>query len=227
MSQSLSEQKTIYLHLGLHKTGTSFLQAQVFPKIEELDVKNKHKFIYDISTESNKSKILFTEEDYSVSMPHKRHKFECTEALVNFKKIYPDAKIIVGFRNKEDWLRSCYSQYVFTFGGYLSFEKYLQKYEKDILNFEEYLQEIRRLWTEVFVYQFEELKKNPDVLIKKLCDFMNCSVPEYENKRYNISMNKNQIFFLRLINRIFSVNGKMPGYKIVVWFLYRLRKPVT
>lgn len=217
--------KEIFIHLGLHKTGTTFFQKELFNKIDNLDMKFRKQFIYDISTKSDKQKIIFTEEGYSVSMPHRRHEFECDEALLNLHKIFPNAKIIIGFRDKDSWLHSCYYQFIVSGGGFCSFEDYLRKYKDAVLDFDKYLLEIKSLWDDVFVYDFEDLKNVPDVLIRNLCDFIGCDIPEYENKRHNVSMNDNQLFFLKLINRMFTLNGRLPSYKIIEWLMIRLRQP--
>ena len=224
--QSSREQKTIYLHIGLHKTGTSFLQREIFPKMKEIDFRYHRKYIYDISVCSDKTKILFSDENYSVSMPHYRHMYECEDALLNFKKLFPDAKIIIGTRNKDKWLYSCYCQFVKGNGGYISYTEYLKKYEKDILDFDEYVAEVKSLWSDVFVYDFSEFRKDSHKVIKSMCDFMGCSVPTYENNKVNVKLNKNQILLLRTMNRIVSLNGRVPGNKILLFFL-RLIKVVV
>lgn len=225
MQKRSSNSKEIYLHIGLHKTGTSFFQKEIFPKLKDVDVKFKKKLIYDMSSYSDKPKVLFTDEDYSVSLPHQIHKYECMETLTNLKKLYPDAKIIIGLRNKIKWLHSCYYQYVASGGGFLSYKKYLEKYEDDILDFVVYLTMIRLLWKSVYVYNFEDFVDDPDKIVGELCNFMGCEIPQYKNRKYNISMNNTQIFLLRLMNRILTLNGRLPGYKILEYLLRLLRKP--
>jgi len=215
--------KEIFLHIGLHKTGTTFLQKEVFPKIKDIEFHDRKYLIYDMQVNQNK-KILFSGERYSVSMPHYRYVYECNDALLNLKKLFPDAKIIVGFRDKKEWLYSCYYQFIKGAGGFLSFDSYLEKYKEHILDFEKYLLEIRSLWEDVFVYDFAEFRKDPHVVVGKICAFMDVDVPSFENRRYNVSMSKHQIFVLSIINFVVSLNGKIPAYKIVQFFIHLLRR---
>ena len=109
----------IILHLGLHKTGTTYLQRRIFNQKNINLITNPNYAITNWHIEPNKINIL-SMEALSLSMPHskeqKRTKCNREEILDHLKKLFPDAKIILGIRNKQSWLKSCYNEYI-TIGG--------------------------------------------------------------------------------------------------------------
>lgn len=206
----------IYLHVGLHKTSTTFLQKEIFPKLESVNLQVHPYSIFDMYIDKKKKNIL-SGEAFSLSMPHydkSHYKTNRQNALEYLKRLFPDAKIIIGVREKDSWLKSCYSQYIIQ-GGIFSFEDYLKKYENNIIDINQYLEQLHEFWNDIFVYDFKDLKSNTDQVISDLCSFMYCPVPRYEKKKRNESLNKNQIRILRKINKICSLSHIIPIDKII------------
>ena len=105
----------IVIHVGLHKTGTSFLQAEIFPKIKNVNYIGMLR--YGSKIYEDKLNII-SDEELSVN-PHlppcHGNYFDSGQRNViaeRLQSIFPNAKIILGIRNKDTWLRSVYSQYV-------------------------------------------------------------------------------------------------------------------
>jgi len=191
----------IVLHLGLHKTGTSFLQYEVFKNMEGVNLLIKPYDIRNIHIEKGRINIL-TGEGFSRSLPHWGPTSR-EETLHHLKKLFPDAKIIVGFRERGTWLRSCYGQYVTGYNGKLSFEKYIDKYQDSILSFSDYQRKIEDIWEHVFVYHQETLESD----IGPMCKFIGCPVPDYESRIIHRSLTKRQLFVYRIFNIIFGKFG--------------------
>jgi len=168
------------IHVGVHKTGTTWLQQCVFPKLKGVLYFYKDELVdykpYD--------KILMSNEEWSRSMPDRENQLY---PLCELKKQYPQAKIIIGIRNENTWFKSCYSQLIRA-GSYLSWEQYQQKY-KDCRTPIVFYYYCKMMWKDVYVYKFEELKSNPDKIIKEMCEFIGCEVPDQiENKKVNVSI---------------------------------------
>lgn len=124
----------IYLHIGLHKTGTKFFQHKIFPN---LDV---NKFIYnppvltqylmDYLKANNEDKdqcLQFLREEYRKFNNDNRAILISREIMSgnlfsayrlwpirikNIKSCFPEAKVIITLRNQIDWLVSCYRESV-------------------------------------------------------------------------------------------------------------------
>jgi hypothetical protein len=128
----------IYLHIGLHKTGTKFYQHKFFNFLDKNNINyNDHQlkqYLFDyiklserqynseakrdlkfninklIINRINKinKKILISAEIMSQDCFHGYPKWD--ESIKTLKEIFPSAKIIVSFRYQLDWLLSCYRE---------------------------------------------------------------------------------------------------------------------
>jgi len=208
----------IILHLGVHKTGTTWLQECVFPKLEGVYYYYKDKIMPVLSPKA----VLMSNEEWSRSLPHRDNQLYY---LCELKKQYPDAKIIIGVRGFEPWFKSCYSQYIRA-GGYMSYKQYYNKYKdcRDPIIFYYYC---KMLWRDVYVYQFEELKLSPDTIIKEMCGFIGCEVPDQiEHKKVNVSIKHLNLW--RAINILMRgewLRKKIESpWWILTWLPRRLKK---
>ncbi|GAB5565785.1 MAG: hypothetical protein Wins2KO_28480 [Winogradskyella sp.] len=147
----------VYVHLGIHKTGSSFLQKVFFPHYTDnvcfLDraklasfkeyVLNEDDFEFEktkalelfneaVGANQNCNKVVISDEEfygnpYLAVLDRKR----------NFDRLYEifgkSLKVILFLRNQQNLLNSLYNQYVKT-GGSASFKAFLN-YKKYPLNF--------------------------------------------------------------------------------------------
>lgn len=147
----------VYVHLGIHKTGSSFLQKEFFPKYEgklcfldrsklslfkayvltaddfEFDAnKAMDFFMHALGENSGCERVIMSDEEfygnpYIASIDRKRNFDRLFEIFGN------TLNCVVFLRNQQSLLNSLYNQYVKT-GGTASFEKFLS-YKKYPLNF--------------------------------------------------------------------------------------------
>ena len=179
--------KKFFVHVGYPKTGTSFLQLEVFPKIRE-----GNRDICIISREN------LIGDCFSLDVSD-------MGAIVRLiKKFYPDAKIILGIREIGGMLVSLYSQYVKE-GGHLKQKDFFkQKINMERYNHKRYIGMLYDLFGEsnVFVYDFKDFKDDIDSVIFSLCSFIGCDVPSYDkSNRYAVRWNDKQIGLMRMAQR--------------------------
>ena len=188
----------IVLHLGLHKTGTTFLQDCIFPNLKDVEVQrlseiSKVKFI------SNKNILLISNEDLIPSMPHYENNDEAFNVFTTLNILFPHAKIILGVRNSDSWFKSCWNHYIRT-SGTMSYKEYLMGYGGNVMHPVDYIAAIKKLWTNVFIYRQENLKENPKQEIEKMCRFIGVPVPPFETTIVRKGLSSNKVRLLRLIN---------------------------
>ena len=135
----------IILHIGLHKTGTTFLQKNFLknlnheyieynpPEIMSLleiifvnskNIKNnmlKVKKIVELKNKNKKLKRIFLSSE-RISQLFCTNNYE--KNLTIIKDIFPKAKIIIFLRYQPDWLLSCYKQSIHS-GDCQSIENFL------------------------------------------------------------------------------------------------------
>lgn len=118
------------------------------------------------------------------------------------KLMYPNAGIILGFREKRGWIISAYSQYVKN-GGVKNFSYWKNHiFNESSLKFAEYEDYIRKKFKRVYIYSFEELKQNPDKVITEICYFIGEPVPNWNKKIYNKKFPPHKLFVTRQINKL-------------------------
>lgn len=101
----------IIIHIGLHKTGTSFLQRVIFPKLDGVYYIRTNKAFEILSIRAIENKITLLSHEILSGKPgsigRKDFRFELADSL---KKLFPNAKIIIGIGELEPWLKSLHKQ---------------------------------------------------------------------------------------------------------------------
>ncbi len=159
----MSSIKVDFIHVGYHKTASSFLQLNYFNKIDNLCVLNEEiptlqkdlwfykNFVNVGENEFNLEKMtsqLRNAIQLSNQM-NKKKTVKCISeenlsgdiytgenALILMKRIYQifgKTKILIVLRNQLDWLLSAYGNYVLHKGN-LTLEKWLKRYGRDLLS---------------------------------------------------------------------------------------------
>jgi hypothetical protein len=189
----------VYIHVGLHKTATSFLQRNVFPNIPEIAYM-KEFFITTPIPEHDK--ILISSEGLS-GVPYINDNAEIQYIIANrLSRIFDNANVIIGIRDKEDWKKSLYKQYI-RVGGTLSFLQWSEEiFDDNFLDFERYICFLKNKFNRVHIFDFEKFKKNNDKEIEKMCKFIGVEKPEYYREKVNIGLNEKEFGILKNLNKI-------------------------
>ena len=110
----------IFFHIGLHKTGTTFLQKAVFPKWKDIEYIVWPNLEIFLRLDPKKT-YLVSREGLSGQnwAPHEVR----DRSMKKLSELFPGAKIIISFRNHVGYINSSYRQYLQR-GGTLVFEKY-------------------------------------------------------------------------------------------------------
>ncbi|SEA76819.1 hypothetical protein SAMN05421743_10825 [Thalassobacillus cyri] len=135
------------VHIGYHKTGTTFLQDVLFPKHPEIHyvdrmttqkyflrvgslffdadkVKNEIKTLEN-SVDNGKKALVFSDEELSGHIHTGGNGgYLSKEVADRIHQVMPDAKIMINVRNQVKMIDSVYRQYIKK-GGTFSVEKYL------------------------------------------------------------------------------------------------------
>jgi hypothetical protein len=151
----------------------------------------------------NNGRILISNESlsgsYSQSVDFRNY------LAYGMKTVYPNAKLIVGLREKNSWLKSMYNQGVKRGVFEKSFEEWKNNLDPRILDFDNYVKKLNDLFNDVFIYRFEDFKKNKKKVIKDMCKFLDVDVPVYEDSMINPSYygvyEKFFLFYNRLLSR--------------------------
>lgn len=211
----MQEKQEIVIHLGLHKTGSTYLQKCVFPKLEDVEVQHLME-ICQIKFKSDRRILLISSEGLLSSMPHYPDNNTVKDSIEALYRIYPNAKIILGVRRDIHWFKSCWNQYV-RGGGTMTFMGYCRKYGSNCMFPRDYIEPIERLWKDVFVYEQKELLYHQFYTIKRMCKFIGVPIPAFDVVVVNGSFANRKIRLLRLINCCTFGLYNMVYAKVVSW----------
>lgn len=178
----------VFVHVGLHKTGTTWIQEEIFRKLNVAYTRRTD--LLAIPCSKGQKKII-AHEELSGHPYYGRYedRFAIADAI---GRLFPSARIIVGFRDPSSWVKSLYSQYIRT-GGWKSFEHFEKEiFDERFLQFEEYERYLKKKFDNVFVYRFEEIWADKSRFAKSLCDFLGEPAVKVSDKKYRSSLKGRQ-----------------------------------
>ena len=157
------------IHVGLHKTGTTFLQKEVFPLID-LDIISLETFSSDPTNVANKA----------------------TGRAITANALYrlcPEATILVCFREENEWVDSLYAHYIRA-GSTMSRSEYNKRFDMDWLDYWGYVDELKSLFPEVLVFEYS---KDANKMVADMCALLEVPVPNFKDVRHNVSYTEDDI----------------------------------
>ncbi len=233
--------RKIIIHLGMPKTGSTWLQTCMLPKLRRVDVCHRESFRFSILGWSNRN-ILISYENY-VGYPYvlesrNMHGWINTRnrALNNLSLLCPGADVILVVRNQTELVKSLYNQYI-RIGGSLSFHDYVSgnsKYslEKEALEYAPLIKQIRDNFSgRLLLINYRLFKDDKEKFGRIFLDFIgsdeNIDFTGPSETMINESLTETQISYMNVFNKIvhneYSPTGlKLPGRKTYK----RLRKLV-
>lgn len=219
-----------FVHIGLCKTGTSFLQKYFFPAIDGIHYINLHaswldetiyKSDFDFECEkvrtnfkafisANSLPVLISNQNLAGNFLHGA--IDTTMIAHRLHAMHDDLKIIITIRNQIDMIDSMYRQYV-NVGGALSFSNFMKlDYPSPIFIGLSYLNyyKLISLYCELFgrenvlILKYEDLNSDYKLFLRQILDFIGV---DYKNDLADIFVKKNvglsdlAIYIMRVINR--------------------------
>jgi hypothetical protein len=216
--------KHLYFHVGLAKTGSTYLQNKFFHKLSGLRYIHTSKF-YKYNEYVKKYKdlpLLFSRE-----FDRQFHR----ETLKIAQK-YPQAKILIVLRSNEQWIASQYRRYVKN-GGSVDIEdfidvqnnkglwkiedaRFLDKLEFLIENFKE----------KPLILFYNEFKKDPYHTFDRIAQYTNSSYKKESvslNPKHKSYSEKQLLFLKKHTKRWYKKGPYHTGSKDISWWKFRSR----
>lgn len=176
----------LVFHIGLIKTGTTYLQSQIFPYAEGVRYLRSNQSIFGRPLFSEQSRFLISDETMS-GCPYWRvqrkmgYLEQFTLAVSRLKAIHPRARIICCFREPAAFLQSAYKQYLHE-GGTSDFKAFYHRdgggiLVRDDLMFSYFIDCLHANFKEddLFVYDYGDFRKNPVAVISEMFSFLGSS----------------------------------------------------
>lgn len=174
----------IFFHVGLSKTGSTFLQQQIFPKLKGIHYVPtvKYRKSLDLIPKITTDKILVSREF--------DQQFE--QEIKKFSAQYPDAYPIIVFREPSSWAVSNYKRFVknghpISFTEFIDIQKDEGLFKIQDFEYSRYLELLEKHFTQKpLVLLYEDLRQNPQEFIQKIADYLDI---EIDLKQLNLNPN--------------------------------------
>jgi hypothetical protein len=206
------EEYKIVIHVGLHKTGTTFLQKEVFQRLEGVEYFGNGALCGVIRPENlmvfKKDKINVISHERFSGMPFLPNSFDSRFIIaLRLKDLFPNAKIIVCTReDKEEWLLSLWKEYVTgKTNGTLPYLKWEKQLNKKYLDQQRYVNFLRSLFQEVLVFDYSKFNSSNEKVIEEICKFIGVETPTIGIKGRNVSLTDTQTEKIRKLNVFLSL----------------------
>ena len=165
----INKSKQIFFHVGLGKTGTTYLQYELFPKL---------KGIYYIQrTRYQRAIEIIAKTDYPRYLVSREFDQQLPQEVEKFARHYPDTGVIIVLRRHDSWIASQYRRFAKN-GIHVDFNRFfdidhnqgLWKY--DDLNYMAKLKIIESHFSQKPLVLFqEELKTDPYNFFDKIARY--------------------------------------------------------
>lgn len=206
----------VAIHIGLHKTGTTYLQNYVFPFLDNVCFARGYTELRKV-LRHNKSSLLISDERISGNPFIGDYLEQFYNYMGNVKSQYANPLIILGVRHPLSWLHSAYMQYLKNGGvnniSYLFSPDHnagaLLKIE-DLLFYNRIIY-LKENFSNVIIYSQEMLKDNEALLIREISKYLgnivlNKKVQVIDKRKANVSLSEmRQVATLKRLN---SINNK-------------------
>ena len=175
-----------FIHVGLHKTATTYLQKNYFPKINMKYISNEL-----LSGNINSFDNEFIDLKRELIL------------LGIYTKYGKDIKVIIGIRNKEEWIKSVYNQVVKSTSYFKSFKSFCEVYNYDFMN--DYVKYTEFLFgNNLYIFNYDKFKEDQQNELDKLSNFLGVDIVFYNDNIVNSSISGLNLIFKRLLNLFYE-----------------------
>ncbi len=210
--------KEVYFHLGLGKTGSTYMQYKVFPKYKGVHYiqRTKYKRCFEIIKNTNNKKY-FVSNEFDRQFP-----FELSRIANEF----PSAKVIIVLRRHDSWLASQYRRWVKN-GYSKSFQEFIDlkqdrgEWKQSEALFFPYIEMvIQKLKSKPLVLLYDDMVKNPIGTFQIIARFVGAGFDpdSISLKRKHTSYNSKQLRFRRAWNKKIPADIKLSKFKPLRFF---------
>lgn len=217
----------VYLHIGLHKTGSTYFQRVVWPNWKGVYYTGRKsqngKNLLQALARAKDQALIHSSESMSGSLKgsYLVEKQWLEESLLKLERVASSVpseysvKIIVSLRRHDSWALSIYKHYL-KYGGVEDLESFFglkdgcpATMQLDDLRVMPRLRKIEEVFgVKPFCFFLEEVVGRPRELAEELATFVDKSnPPHFQNVKFNQGMNFSQARVCQLFNRLVFNRG--------------------
>lgn len=217
----------ITFHVGLWKTGSTYLQKQVFPFIKNTRFMWEPSFVNFIRTISATDEEVIVSSENLSNVPYgKDYSRRRLAGLSELASVFPNSSILIVLRDPSTMLPSLYFQYI-KMGGSRSFDDFIEhRIDLPAFKFSNFINDLSALnFQNVYIIFFEDLFDKAAQLENILgWQFEPLALKKKSSRDKNISLKRNGARILRFCNVQAHRLGLGSVDRIPAWNRYWLKK---
>ena len=212
----------IFFHVGLSKTGSTFLQQQIFPHFKDVHYipTVKYRNALDLIPKIKSEKLLVSREF--------DQQFEAE--IKKFSKQYPDAHPIIVFREPGSWAVSNYKRFVKN-GHPIAFREFIDiqndngLFKIEDFKYSRYLSLLENHFNQKpLILIYEDLRQNPQTFLQKIADYLGIKidVTKLNLNPNHVSYDENSLKLVRKLSSKIQFQKELETHVKLKGFLYNL-----
>jgi hypothetical protein len=217
-----NNEKQVYIHVGTGKTGTTFLQYRVFPKLKGI--------CYIQRTRYKKSERIIKNTTHHKYLVSREFDQQLEREVAWFSSIFPNAIPIIVFRRHDSYIASQYRRFVKNgfhghFTDFFDVEHDNGFFKKQDLNYSRHITILENYFSrKPAVLFYDELQNSPDIFIEKLSRLLDVSVDKnsLNLRRKHTSYTEKQLKAILAAGKYINLRKRRIFASSVLHLLWRL-----
>lgn len=196
----------VIFHVGLHKTGTTHLQNNVFTRMARgTYIKRQSRFPEVIRELAMSCRpVLVSDEGLSGHLSSPNYEIQRSGILTSLAQTWPGSKLILVVREPSTMVVSLYHDYLCQ-GGTQGLDVWLERTRiLDSMRFDKLIEEVDRLpFSKKLFLDYDLMRTRPDQVIAAIEKLVGCRFPGCKltpDSKSNVSVNRHGARFLRCMN---------------------------
>ena len=214
--------KEIFFHVGLAKTGTTFLQYRVFPKFQGIRYIQRTKYRRAIRIiRKSRDPRIFLSNEFDLQFETEMKKFGAA---------FPDTTPIIVFRRQDSYIASQYRRFVKngfrgSFKDFFDLEHDKGFFKKRDLEFMRYIRILEENYRpRPIVMFYDHLRDDPKGFVTELAERMKVSIDleSVDFRRKHSSYSEKQLKTVMAVGKYINLKKKTSCHNLIARFFCRL-----
>lgn len=214
--------KTIFYHVGTGKTGTTYLQYRVFPKLKGIQYIQRTKFkrYPQLIAKSHSERILLSREFDQ----------QLEREIKAFTKHYPDTTPIIVFRRHDSYIASQYRRFVKngfrgSFTDFFDLDQDEGYFKQIDLNYQHQIKLLEQYFTKPpIVLIYEDMRADPEAFFRQFAELVGA---ELDPKDVNLhpkhtSYSLQQLKYMQRVGKHIDMRKRRVFQNSVLHFFWKL-----
>ena len=212
----------IFYHVGTGKTGTTFLQYRVFPKLRGIQYFQRTKFRHypRLIARSNRERILLSREFDQ----------QLEQEIKAFTQHYPDTTPIIVFRRHDSYIASQYRRFVKngfrgSFTDFFDLDRDEGYFKQIDLNYRHQIDLLKKYFTQpplVFIY--EDMREQPTAFFQTMAEAIGAQlhINDINLNPKHTSYSLQQLKFMQQVGRYINMRKRRIYDNSILHFFWKL-----